>query len=140
MLLFVYNLHVSCWNSWTALMTFCKAISVALMVDRSTHCGAWCSGFESYYKLELLFLLLCVAVFVLKTFICLVLKCDHFFCDLFHLEHKTYCNMYDHSRYQDIGLASFKYSEPDSFGSSTVPGHLRINIFVFPECQSTPIY
>jgi len=24
------------------------------------------------------------------------------------------------------------YSELDSFGSSTVPGHLRINIFVFP--------
>ena len=33
-----------------------------------------------------------------------------------------------------------KYSELDSFGSSTVPGHLRIYIFVFPECQSIPIY
>ena len=32
------------------------------------------------------------------------------------------------------------YSELDSFGSSTVPGHLRINIFVFPECQSILIY
>ena len=32
------------------------------------------------------------------------------------------------------------YSELDSFGSSTVPGHIRINIFVFPECQSIPIY
>ena len=32
------------------------------------------------------------------------------------------------------------YSELDSFGSSTVPGHFRINIFVFPECQSIPIY
>jgi len=31
-------------------------------------------------------------------------------------------------------------SELDSFGSSTVPGHFRINIFVFPECQSIPIY
>ena len=28
------------------------------------------------------------------------------------------------------------YSELDSFGSSTVPGHLRIYIFVLPECQS----
>jgi len=26
----------------------------------------------------------------------------------------------------------YMYSELDSFGSSTVPGHLRINIFVFP--------
>jgi len=33
-----------------------------------------------------------------------------------------------------------KYSELDSFGSSTVPGHLRINIIDFPECQSIPIY
>ena len=32
------------------------------------------------------------------------------------------------------------YSELDSFGSSTVPGHLRINIFVFPECQNIPTY
>jgi len=32
------------------------------------------------------------------------------------------------------------YSELDSFGSSTVPGHLRIKIFVFPGCQSIPIY
>jgi len=32
------------------------------------------------------------------------------------------------------------YSELDSFGSSTVPGHLRINIFVFPEYQSIPTY
>jgi len=32
------------------------------------------------------------------------------------------------------------YSELDSFGSSTVPGHLRINICVFPESQSIPIY
>jgi len=37
-------------------------------------------------------------------------------------------------------LLLFLYSELDSFGSSTVPGHLRINIFVFPECQSIPIY
>ena len=34
----------------------------------------------------------------------------------------------------------FHYSELDSFGSSTVPGHLRIHIFVFPECPSIPIY
>ena len=33
-----------------------------------------------------------------------------------------------------------RYSELHSFGSSTVPGHLRINICVFPECQSIPIY
>ena len=32
------------------------------------------------------------------------------------------------------------YSELDSFGSSTVPGHLCINIFVFQERQSIPIY
>ena len=32
------------------------------------------------------------------------------------------------------------YSELDSFVSSTVPGHHRINIFVCPECQSIPIY
>jgi len=34
----------------------------------------------------------------------------------------------------------YNYSILDSFGSSTVPGHLRINIFVFSECQSISIY
>ena len=31
----------------------------------------------------------------------------------------------------DLSGVPLTYSELDSFGSSTVPGHLRINIFIF---------
>jgi len=75
---------------------------------------------------------------------------DRYFCTTFSLEgiykQKPRCDK-KIKPYQigimlgvDIILNKIKYSELDSFGSSTVPGHFHINIFVFPECQSIPIY